>query len=224
VFVGRATEEGERIERRVVTTITDLTKVVNGVRTVVIWDRDYNDGELVEEELAFHAQDVDGHVWNLGEYPEEYEDGKLEGAPSTWIAGEAGAKAGILMRAEPRLGTPSYLQGLAPAVEFKDRAKVFKIGQSNCVTSGCYENVLVVEEWDPVEPGTQHKYHAPGVGIIRVGFSGGNEKEKLELAGVKHLGPAALAQVRDSVLALDRRAYRIKKAVYASTARAKPAS
>jgi hypothetical protein len=47
----------------------DLTKVINGVRTVVVWDRDVNDGQLVESELAFFAQDNDGRVWNLGEYP-----------------------------------------------------------------------------------------------------------------------------------------------------------
>ncbi len=57
-------------------TVTDLTKVVNGVRAVVVWDRDYASGELQETELAFFAQDNDGNVWHLGEYPEEYETGK----------------------------------------------------------------------------------------------------------------------------------------------------
>jgi hypothetical protein len=217
VYVGEATEENERISRRVVTTITDLTKVINGVRTVVAWDRDYNDGELVEEELAFHAQDNEGNVWNLGEYPEEYEEGKLEGAPETWIAGLDRAKAGILMRAEPRPGTSSYLQGLAPEIEFKDHAKVYKTGQKICVPSKCYENVLVIEEWDPVEPGTQHKYHAPGVGIVRVGFSGGKEKEELVLERVVRLSPEALAKVRQEALELDRRAYKVRKELYRHT-------
>jgi len=76
VYEGSAIDDdGRRISRRVVTTITDLTKVIDGVRTVVIWDRDYDDGQLVEGEIAFHAQDNDGNVWLLGEYPEEYEEG-----------------------------------------------------------------------------------------------------------------------------------------------------
>src|SRR3990170_3720292 len=68
-------------------------------------------GQLVETELAFFAQDDDGNVWNLGEYPEEYENGEFVGAPSTWIAGLAGAEAGVHMLAEPRQGTGYYLQG-----------------------------------------------------------------------------------------------------------------
>ena len=148
VYEGSAIDdEGRRISRRVVTTITDLTKVIDGVRTVVIWDRDYDDGQLVEGEIAFHAQDNDGNVWLLGEYPEEYEEGgKFVGAPSTWIAGMAGAKPGILMRATPRLGTSSYSQGWAPVSEFADRAEVYKVGQKTCVPVDCYQNVLVTNE------------------------------------------------------------------------------
>ena len=73
VFEGSAIDDGERISRRVVTTVTDLTKEINGVNTVVVWERDYTEGELVEAELAFFAQDNYGNVWHMGEYPEEYE-------------------------------------------------------------------------------------------------------------------------------------------------------
>ena len=54
----------------------------------------------------------------LGEYPEEYEDGEFSEAPDVWIAGVASAEAGVLMPAEPRLGTSSYRQGLALDIEF----------------------------------------------------------------------------------------------------------
>ncbi len=40
VYDGSARDEGDRFPRSVVFTVTDLTKVVNGVRTVVGWDRD----------------------------------------------------------------------------------------------------------------------------------------------------------------------------------------
>src|SRR3989337_1115760 len=64
------------LPHRVVSTVTDLTKVINGVRTVLILETDLSEGEIVESELAFKAQDDDGNVWNLGEYPEEHEDGE----------------------------------------------------------------------------------------------------------------------------------------------------
>jgi hypothetical protein len=72
-------------------------------------------------------------VWNLGEYPEEYEHGRLRGAPDTWIAGLSRARAGVLMLADPRVGTPSYLQGWAPDIEFADRARVLRTGVRSCV-------------------------------------------------------------------------------------------
>jgi len=208
-----------RHAHRVVFTVTDLTKVIDGVRTLVLWDRDYNGGRLLEGELTFHAQDDAGNVWNFGEYPEEYEGGRPAGAPDTWVAGVAGARAGILMRAHPRAGSPSYRQGWAPRIEFGDRARVFATGQKSCVPLGCYENVLVTDETNPFEPsdGHQRKYYAAGVGNIRAAPAGGAEREVLVLMRVVHLGPKALARVRTRALELDKRAYSVSKDVYRHT-------
>src|SRR5215204_3884035 len=102
VFEGKADRGKGNRAHRVAFTVTDLVKMINGVPAVVLWDRDINEGELQEAELAFQSQDNDGNVWLLGEYPEEYEDGKFSGAPDTWISGLEGAKPGVLMRANPR--------------------------------------------------------------------------------------------------------------------------
>jgi hypothetical protein len=118
-------EEPRILPRIVVSTATDMTKIINGVETVVIWDQDFavdEEGEqfLVEEELAFFVQDEDGNVWNLGEYPEEFEDGEFVGSESTWIHRVDDAEGGILVlgRLErQRLGT-EYLQGFVPSIEF----------------------------------------------------------------------------------------------------------
>ena len=120
VYKGFTSEDGKRVSHRVVFTITDFSKMIDGVRTVVVWDTDYKAGKLVETELAFFAQDNDGSVWHLGQYPEEHENGKFVAAPA-WIAGIEGAKAGIAMKAEPRLGAASYSQGWAPSVKWTDR-------------------------------------------------------------------------------------------------------
>jgi hypothetical protein len=219
-YTGKINEGNKRVSHRVIFTVTDLTKDVSGVRSIVLFDRDYTAGELVEAELAFHAQDSSGNVWNLGEYPEEYEDGKFEGAPDTWMAGVKDARAGVIMQAHPQVGTPSYSQGLVPSIEFSDRAKVQKMGVKTCVPAGCYENVLVTNEWDPHEPGAhQLKFYAAHVGNVRVGFAGAKEKEKevLVLASVKQLSAAELANIRRQAFELEHRAYRVSKDVYGRT-------
>ena len=217
-YEGSALDGGEKIARKVVFTVTDLAKTINGVRTLVAFDRDYNDGELVEPELVFFAQDDDGNVWTLGQYPEEYEDGKLVDTPA-WIAGLEGAKAGLVMQTAPKPGTSDYSQGLGPKVEYADRAKVRKIDEQTCVPTGCYADVLVTEEWDQADPAArQLKYYGRGTGNIRVGWTGRDEeKEVLVLSKVAQLSPAALAEVRGEALALERRAYKASKAVYAHT-------
>jgi hypothetical protein len=218
-FEGRANRGNGRVNHRVVFTVTDLTKVIDGVRTVVLWDRDFNAGQIVETELAFFAQDDDGNVWLLGEYPEEWEDGEFSGAPDVWFSGVARARAGIMMRVDPQLGTSSYLQGFAPAIEFSDRAKVHQTGQRTCVPLGCYDNVLVTDEWNPLEQGDAHqrKFYAPGVGNVRVGAVNDPEAEELVLVKLSHLDPGALAQAREEALELERRAYRVRKDVVGGT-------
>jgi len=121
-WVLKGTVDGE--PHTVVTTVTDLTKVIDGVTTAVLLDEDFGPHrDLQEAELAFMAQDRQGTVWNLGEYPEEYENGVFTGAPSVWISGLAKARAGIGMLAVPAVGTAAYLQGFAPTIDFKDCAQ-----------------------------------------------------------------------------------------------------
>jgi hypothetical protein len=215
---GAAIVDGERIRRRVVFTVTDLTKVIDGVRSVVAWDRDYNDDVLVEAELAYFAQDDDGNVWQMGQYPEEYEEGKLAGTPA-WIAGLEGAKPGILMRADPQLATSDYSQGWGPEVEYADRAKVLKVGQKTCVTTGCYEDVLLTQEWDEADPAAkQLKYYAPDVGNVRIGWSGQDEeKETMVLTRLTRLSPEELAKARAEATKLEQSAYKVLKDLYGKT-------
>ena len=179
----RVVTENDFDHRNVVVTVSDLVKVVDGVPAMVLWERDYNSGELVEAGLAFYAQDNDGNVWHLGQYPEEYEDGKLAGAPA-WITGQQGARAGLAMLANPTRG-PTYSQGRGPAVDYTDRARVYRLGQQTCVAAGCYKDVLVTDEFALDEPeARQLKYYAHGVGNVRVDWmERDEEKEVLSWSG-----------------------------------------
>lgn len=219
VYEGFTIEDDKPVPHRLVSTVTDLTKVIDGVRTLVVWEVDYSAGQLAETEIAFIAQDNDGNVWRLGEYPEVYEDGKFVEAPA-WIHGREGARAGISMKARPRPGTPSYAQGWGPAVKWTDRAVVDQMGQKTCVPLRCYEDVLVIAETSKEEPDAEQlKYYARGVGNIRVGWRGTGEKtrETLELVEVVRLGPEALAEARAKALELERRAYTFSENVYGRT-------
>lgn len=212
-------DSGDAVPHRIVITVTDLTKVIDGVRSVVSWDEDYSNGELVEAELAFFAQDNDGNVWRIGEYPEEYEEGKFVIAP-TWIHGLADARAGIAMQATPQSGTPSYSQGWGPAVDWTDRGQVDQVGQEACVPAGCYKDVLVIAETSQAEPDAQQlKYWAPDTGNVKVGWRGAGEKTKeiLELVEFKRLSPEAMSEARTNALNLEKHAYEVSKDVYAKT-------
>ena len=219
VLEGSATVDGKRIKRKVVITTTDLTKVIDGIRTVVNYELDYDSGELVEAELAFFVQDDDGTIWHLGQYPEEYEDGKFVDS-KVWLAGYEGAKAGITMHARPALATPSYSEGWGPKVGWTDRGRVFDMGSKTCVPAGCYADVLVIDEFNRDEPDAhQLKYYASGVGNVRVGWAGAleEEQETLELVKVVHLTPEALATIRSAALALEKHGYVTSKDLYGLT-------
>jgi hypothetical protein len=199
------------VPHRVSFTVTDLTKKIAGVETVVVWDVDESEGVVEEAELAFFAQDNDGNVWNLGEYPEEFDGRRFAGAPSTWISGEDDAQAGIHMAAAPQVGSSFYLQGFAPAIDFLDCARVAATGQSAIVPAGTFSDVLVTEETNPALPedGVQTKHHAPGVGIVEIGFTvPGSAPESLELVELNQLDDHDMKHARREALQLDRRGYR----------------
>jgi hypothetical protein len=212
-------DDGTVVPHKVVINVTDMTKMIGGVRSVVTWDLDYSDGELVEAELAFFAQDNDGNVWRMGEYPEEYDEGKFIAAP-TWIHGLEEARAGIMMKGKPQVGTPSYAQGWGPAVDWTDRGQVDQMGQKTTVPAGSYEDVLVIAETSASEPDAQQlKYYARGVGNVNVGWRGAGEKTKetLKLTKIEQLDAKAMAEVRAAALKMEKHAYQVSKNVYAQT-------
>lgn len=213
VFDGTVTDAEGRHRHRIVFTVTDMVKRVDGVRSRVIWDQDINDGELTEAELAFFAQDGHGNVFTMGEYPEEYEDGAFAGAPSTWISGQQRARAGILVPGRPRVGL-RFVQGRAPAVDFFDVGVVTSVHARACSpATGCSDRAVLVRETAPDAPedGAQLKYYVPGRGLVRIGAVGGDAQEVMTLTAVRHLGRAGMAKAEAAVLKLEQRAYRVSR-------------
>lgn len=208
IWEGSALDGEDVVKRKLVFTVTDLTKEIAGVRTLVGWDRDYDNDRLVESELIFLAQDKEGNIWHFGQSLERYdEEGKLDGS-ETWLVGYLqGAKAGILMKADPRVGTPQYSEGFAPPPYFwDDVAVVTKAGQRRCVKAGCYDGVLEIKESEPTKPNAwQLKYWVKGVGNIATDWGGKAEleKEELQLVRRRTLNAAELAEARKAALTIE---------------------
>jgi len=198
---GHVNKGHRELQHRVVTTVTDVTKVINGVRAVAVLDQDFDGGEIGEQAIDYLAEDKLGNVWYLGSYTEAYEGGQFVNANDAWLAGVDGAKAGILMKANPTKRTPEWSQGYVPG-EGSTSAKVAKTGVSECVPFKCYKDVLVI-----LEGGSEYKHFARGVGGIRTEpRSSGGANEVEELINFTKLSPAGLRELGDEVLKLDKHA------------------
>lgn len=203
-------DEDKRVSHKVIHIVTDLVKVINGVETVVIWERDIKDGKLEESELAFRAQDNKGNVWHFGEVKEVYDENvKLIGA-KVWMAGRLGARAGIIMPGKPVEGTPSFSQGFATGVyKWDDRGQVRKVSEKVTLAAGTFEDVIVIEEWskgERAQGALQTKYYAPGIGYVKVGFEGNDPvKETLELTKESQLSAQEMDKARAEALEVEER-------------------
>ena len=165
------TERGEM-------TVTHDTKKVMGVECVVVDDRGFEGGQLIEKTYDWFAQDDKGAVWYFGENTKEYENGEVVSTSGSWKAGVDGAKPGIIMQADPKVGR-SYHQEYYPG-EAMDMARVLSWKASVTLPYGSFDEVLETREWTPLQPGfSEKKYYVRGVGPL------GNPADQA-LVDVKH--------------------------------------
>jgi hypothetical protein len=158
--------------------VTSDTKKVMGVECVVVDHREWEGDMLIERTYDWFAQDNKGTVWYFGEDTKEYENGKVVSTKGSWEAGVDGAKAGIIMPADPTVGH-SYHQEYYPG-EAMDMARVLSLKASVRVPYGSFDEVLETKEWTPLQPGFfEKKYYVRGVGPL------GNPRD-LALVDVKH--------------------------------------
>jgi hypothetical protein len=153
---------------RTETVVSSDTKVVNGITTRVIYDKDFELNQLVEATEDWFAQDRKGNVWYFGEAATQYVNGQVRGHEGSWEAGVNGARPGVVMLGDPKVGGPRYRQEFRKGIT-EDTGKVVKLNENLCVTYQCFKgNVLVIDESSPVEPGVlERKWFAPGIGMIK---------------------------------------------------------
>jgi hypothetical protein len=149
-----------------VITVLGETKIVDGVRTRVVEERETEGGQLAEISRNYFAIDTTtGDVYYFGEDVDEYRNGKVTGHGGSWLAGVNGARFGLMMAAKPRIGD-RYYQELAPKVAM-DRAEVVSLTEQIEVPAGTFRNCLRTRESSAVEGGVEDKWYAPDVGLIK---------------------------------------------------------
>ena len=154
------TADGEEV---ILVEVTGQTKEILGVMTTVVRDRVWLEGVLIEETFDWYAQDNDGNVWYFGEDEKEMEAGRVVSTAGSWQAGVDGARAGIIMWAQPKVGSiyyQEYYEG-----EAEDIGEVLSLNETITVPFGRFEGCLKTEETTPLEPDVlEHKYYCPGLG------------------------------------------------------------
>lgn len=151
---------------QITVTVTNETKMILGVKCAVVRDVVRDGGQLVEDTVDWIAQDVYGNVWYFGEISKNYEDGDLVSLDGSWKAGVDGAKPGIVMRAQPAVGA-IYRQEFFLG-DAEDMAEVIsRTGSATVPAASCQGTCLITKEFTPLSPGAiEHKYYAPGIGMI----------------------------------------------------------
>ncbi|MEP6637882.1 MAG: hypothetical protein ABJC39_00905 [Chloroflexota bacterium] len=159
--------DGKRddVPRKAEVIVTSETKMILGVKCIVVRDVVTSNDALVEKTVDWYAQDTDGNVWYFGEDTAEYVNGAVTSTAGTWLAGVDNALPGIVMEAHPKVGD-AYRQEYRPG-EAEDFAKVEKLDSAITVPAGSYQQVIVTEDTDLLDTSKlEHKSYAPGVGFV----------------------------------------------------------
>lgn len=173
----------------VTVTVTHKTKLIDGVTCLVVNDVVQVNGAIVEDTDDWFAQDVTGNVWYCGESVLDFEtfdgdapaEAEVVAIDGSWKAGRDGAKAGIVMPANPSLG--DYVRLELTWGEAEDAFEVIDVAASaSTPVASCAHDCLKTRDFTALTPQAQeNKYYAPGVGlIIEVDVTTGERVELIE--------------------------------------------
>ncbi|MEZ0470780.1 hypothetical protein [Luteimonas salinilitoris] len=165
--------------------VLDKTKQIQGVTCIVVNDRSFDDGRLVENTDDWFGHRRDGTVDYCGEISQDFgyfdgddpQESELVEIEGSWKAGRDGAKSGTLFPSMPVVGriyrteyaagdaedivevvSTNYGYGVDPDL---DRFVPQALAELMCPNHDC----VVMRDTTPLEPGEfEHKYYAVGIG------------------------------------------------------------
>lgn len=206
-----------QVPNKVVVTITDAIRVINGVKTVLSYDHSIAAGQVVQESLDYFALDKNGAVWVMAGATEQFEAGRFVAVDEVWLDGVEGSKAGTIMPANPSVRTLPWSIA-RPKGEDGDAAKVARMQASECEPYRCFNDVLVVEEGKRKALNNEFKYYVRGVGQIRNEPLAASRHEDIErLINVTQLSAAGLTEATAEALRIDAQAAKEWPRVFGQT-------
>jgi hypothetical protein len=162
VYAGN--EDGQH--KRLTITVLKKTRVIDGIRTRIVIERQTSNGHIEEISQNYFAIDTRTlNVYYFGEDVNIYNHGVAVSHESAWRSGVNGAKFGLAMPGDATLGR-QFEQERAPGVA-QDMAEIVETGIRAHVAAGTFKGSIKTRETSPLEPGNEEfKLYAPGVGLV----------------------------------------------------------
>lgn len=180
-YVNTLIEGGDTITQNITVEVTSETKQILGVNTTVVHDVVREEGRIIEDTFDWYAQDQAGNVWYFGEDTRAFDEDGTVSTEGSWTAGEEGARAGIIMWANPgaHLNEPYYQEYFVGEAE--DQGTVLDTISQVTVPYGSFTNCIRTKDFTELEPDVEeNKYYAPGVGLVLTeSVKGDKEREEL---------------------------------------------
>ena len=148
-------------------TVLDETKVVNGVTTRVVEEREWKKDVLAEVSRNYYALcEQTQDVLHFGEDVEVYDDkGKFLKNEGTWIAGTNGHKPGLVIPGTPKVGM-KYYQEIAPGVSL-NRGEVVSLSGTCKTAVGTFSKCMKIKGTSGMDAKKlEYKFYAPNIGLV----------------------------------------------------------
>jgi hypothetical protein len=129
----------------------------------------FEDGQLVEVSQNYFAQADDGTVYYFGEVVDNYENGVVVNHDGSWLVGGPtlpSDPADTAVAQSPSVGDTFKPEDLFPFVD--ETVVVQRTGVTVTVPAGRFRGAIQVEETSRLSTGFEHKWYAPGVGVVKV--------------------------------------------------------
>ena len=233
---GGTTEIGSRkVPLQVISTMTDVIRIIDGVPCVAMLDESTDAGEISQVGFDYFALDKSGNVWLMGGYAEQYTSGEFACPETAWLGVSGGVHklhqskrkpnrtpvTGILVPPKITMDTPRWYISTS-GDEDPSGAEPVSVGNHVSIGFGDFDNVAVVLEGPLHAIHNEHKYYAPGVGVVL------NRPQELtlhqdhfELVNYVQLSRQGLAEASQLVLKLEEHARTTAPEVYGSAPTAK---
>jgi hypothetical protein len=153
-----------RIKRTVLDRTRTFTAGAVAFEAMVVKDRVWADGKLIERTIDFFAQDDSGAVRYLGENVDNIRNGHVVDHHGGWLYGRDTQKIGVLIPGNVHVGV-HWLSEDAPPITVEHDRVVAEIPKVE-VRGQTYDHAVKVREFALPDKEVEYKVYAKGVGVI----------------------------------------------------------